>query len=348
MNPTKTIIIVAVVIVAITVLVIHLRKSQALPPHLKSYFKNKAELDEFIKRTQQIEARIKNDYFPEGTKATAERIIEVYRELKYKSVAERMEAESAPCFRLDINKSVSKPFCSRIGGLPDLPDNNLWPKKDGKSLAFISQINLKELPEGFQDNGLPRNGILYFFYDSEQSVWGFDPKDKGNWAVIYSKIPESVPAIEYPKDLPDHGKFSSVSVRLQPETSIPHPHEIFSDFSLSHDQEFEVGCVYNHYAEDAETCHQFLGHAIPIQGDMKLGCQLASNGLYCGNETGYNDPRAKELELGASQWRLLLQIGSEDEANMMWGDVGTLYFWIKEDDLRNKRFENVWVILQCG
>jgi hypothetical protein len=36
--------------------------------------------------------------------------------------------------------------------------------------------------------------------------------------------------------------------------------------------------------------HHLGGYPDPIQGeDMELDCQLASNGLYCGDESGYND-----------------------------------------------------------
>lgn len=80
---------------------------------------------------------------------------------------------------------------------------------------------------------------------------------------------------------------------------------------------------------------------------MQLQCQLVSNGLYCGDPSGYNDPRAKELESGASQWRLLLQVDTDEESEMMWGDCGRLYFWIRDEDLRKRNFGAVWMILEC-
>jgi uncharacterized protein YwqG len=80
---------------------------------------------------------------------------------------------------------------------------------------------------------------------------------------------------------------------------------------------------------------------------MQTEVQLVSHGLYCGNATGYNDPRAEELRAGASQWRLLLQIDSDDDTGMMWGDVGRIYYWIHERDLAAGVFENTWLILQC-
>lgn len=96
------------------------------------------------------------------------------------------------------------------------------------------------------------------------------------------------------------------------------------------------------------TVHRLLGHPDPVQGDMQLECQLVTNGLYCGNATGYQDPRAETLRAGASEWRLLLQIDSEDQASMMWGDVGRIYYWIRQPDLLSRDWDRSWLILQCS
>jgi uncharacterized protein YwqG len=63
---------------------------------------------------------------------------------------------------------------------------------------------------------------------------------------------------------------------------------------------------------------------------------------------GLADPRAKELEKNAHEWWLLLQVDSDDRASMMWADLGRVYFWIRGEDLRERRFERAWAILQCG
>lgn len=81
---------------------------------------------------------------------------------------------------------------------------------------------------------------------------------------------------------------------------------------------------------------------------MELECQLASNGLYVGNSSGYDDPRRPALEPGAVDWQLLLQIDSDDDVGMMWGDVGMLYFWVRKQDAERADFSNVWMVLQCG
>jgi uncharacterized protein YwqG len=81
---------------------------------------------------------------------------------------------------------------------------------------------------------------------------------------------------------------------------------------------------------------------------MQTECQLVSNGLYCGDPSGYTDPKAAALMSGAMQWRLLFQLGSDDTTGMMWGDLGFLYFWINEDALRSRDFHKTWMILQCS
>ena len=80
---------------------------------------------------------------------------------------------------------------------------------------------------------------------------------------------------------------------------------------------------------------------------MELECQLVSHGLYCGDSSGYLSRAAAGLRDGAKDWRLLLQIDSDDALGVMWGDAGILYFWIREDDARSGRFDQAWAVLQC-
>jgi uncharacterized protein YwqG len=80
---------------------------------------------------------------------------------------------------------------------------------------------------------------------------------------------------------------------------------------------------------------------------MELECQLVSNGVYCGEPSEDDSPETRALEGGAKDWRLLLQVDSDDDLGVTWGDLGSLYFWIRESDARSGRFDNCWVVLQC-
>ena len=48
----------------------------------------------------------------------------------------------------------------------------------------------------------------------------------------------------------------------------------------------------------------------------------------------------------AAEWVLLWQIASSDD--IMWGDSGYLYVWIRRDDLAAQRFDRAHVVLQCS
>jgi len=80
---------------------------------------------------------------------------------------------------------------------------------------------------------------------------------------------------------------------------------------------------------------------------MELQCQLVSSGIYVGNAEGYQDPRVPGLRAGAAEWKLLLQLDTDEDIGWMWGDVGMLYFWVREADARRSDFSKVWMVFQC-
>jgi uncharacterized protein YwqG len=288
-------------------------------------------------------------YFSEGTHPTTTDLITKYRELGYGQVADALKAKAKPCFRLVADRSADTRLGSRVGGRPNLPEANLWPKYKGKSMAFLAQLNLNEIAEEAARGPLPARGMLYFFYDAEQSTWGFDPRDRDSWAILYREnLPAGTVPADYPADLSDEARYKSVPIKLRSEPSVPDPIEVLPGLSLSEKQEDEIVEIYSQYLEQASPRHQLLGYPQAIQdNEMEVDCQLTSHGLNTGDARGYNDPRAKRLKPGARNWRLLLQLDSDDAADMMWGDTGMLYFWITEISLKEKRFEDAWMILQC-
>ncbi|MGG7575788.1 DUF1963 domain-containing protein [Streptomyces sirii] len=45
---------------------------------------------------------------------------------------------------------------------------------------------------------------------------------------------------------------------------------------------------------------------------------------------------------------LLAQFDSDDDADMMWGDCGALYWLIRPEDLADRRFDRAMFTWQCG
>lgn len=253
---------------------------------------------------------------------------------------------------------------SKIGGQPDLPvifswfteTNTIATKKFWifgketkqtitKSLSFIAQINLSEISHFDSENLLPKKGILYFFYADRQDAWGFDIKDQNKFKVIYFDGDlTTLKRFNFPEDL-ENARFKPCSIEAKKEISLPSYYsKLYDDFNFTDD---EADIFYDRVHEDGNL-NKILGYSDDIQNEMELECELVTNGLYCGDPSVYNDPRAKELESNAKNWRLLLQIDSNNENGMMWGDCGRLYFWIKKEDLINKQFDKSWFSLQCS
>jgi uncharacterized protein YwqG len=191
---------------------------------------------------------------------------------------------------------------------------------------------------------LPTSGIFYFFYSAEQEAWGFDPKDKDKFKVFYfDGDMTEIERTDFPSDLTEYSIYKPCRLNFSSSVSLPSWESSVIREALS-DGELEA---YMELTDDGEITKLF-GHSDNIQGSMEIECQLVTNGLYCGDSSGYKDRRAVELRKDADKWILLFQIDSIDKAGMMWGDVGRVYFWIKREDLEKKDFDKSWFALQCS
>ncbi|ADI07524.1 hypothetical protein SBI_04404 [Streptomyces bingchenggensis BCW-1] len=65
------------------------------------------------------------------------------------------------------------------------------------------------------------------------------------------------------------------------------------------------------------------------------------------DEFNPDNPHFDDILAEAARWRLLLQIASDDEAGMLWGDAGALYWLIDPEDLAAGRFDQARFTWQC-
>ncbi len=251
-----------------------------------------------------------------------------------------------PAIRIE---KTGKYSFSKMGGLPIANASFQWPVWKEKPLAFLCQIDLEAIPKSEFTKTLPNEGFLYFFYDQEQRTWGFDPRDRGSWKVIYISGKNELTPLNAPTGLSKEFIYKKKYIKFSKILTYPDwQDDRIGKLNLNETQNDEYFELCSLIFENHPS-HHLLGYPSPVQGnDMDLESQLVSNGLYCGDATGYNNPKAKKLELGRHEWILLLQLDSDDDTGMMWGDVGMLYFWIRKEDLKNKNFSNVWMILQCS
>ena len=242
---------------------------------------------------------------------------------------------------------------SKIGGTPDVPLDFVWPyTNNDQPLSFLCQLNLTEIKPYDSTNLLPDEGLLSFFYDVAEQPWGYDPNDRDGFHVFhFTQVPDRLQRMQHPAVLDE--PIESAVLHFRNESTLPSwesPYaENVADILTEEQQDTynDFLCDWSDEETTEQTTHRIDGHPDMIQGDMYLQCQLVTNGLYCGDATGYNHPLRKELEPHAKDWQLLLQLDSEDDLGYMWGDSGRLYFWIRKEDCKNKKFDKAWPILQC-
>jgi uncharacterized protein YwqG len=246
------------------------------------------------------------------------------------------------------NETALALAASKIGGYPDLSPQTPWPQWEGSPLGFVMQINLADAAKFPFASSLPETGLLSFFYHAEQGTWGFDPKDKGSFIVVYTENLTDLRRQNHPVNLPKDAVYKCCSLDMGAELSLPDYNSLpFQSLKLNKEDTDKYLDVQEKFLQTAAP-HRLLGFPVQIQGDMTMECQFVTNGIYCGGPDGYKEGRAQGLDAGCGDWQLLLQIGSDDNADMMWGDVGSIYYWIKKLDLAERRFENSWLVFQCS
>lgn len=235
---------------------------------------------------------------------------------------------------------------SKLGGSADLPAGTQWPRSRGEPLDFFAQINLADTRRYASDALLPADGVLSFFYDTVTQPWGFDSKDAGCSAVLYTPGGSALERRDAPRRSDGvEVRFREAALSAQPEWTFA-PWESYDIEMLGMTQEAADAYADLGLAESGGVTHRLLGHPDAIQGDMQRECQLASSGVHVGG-TAADSARAGALPTRAADWRLLLQIDSDDAADMKWGDSGRIYFWMTVQALERREWSRAWLILQC-
>lgn len=260
-----------------------------------------------------------------------------------------LDALMLTSIRLITNPSFEQaiqPGQSKLGGMPDLPTGTAWPAFKGAPMQFVAQIQLADAHPLDTAGLLPAHGLLSFFYDGSQQTFGSDPNDRAGFKVAYFEQPATaLQRVDLPPALPAEGRARVCSISMRDEVTLPlEPQlEIASlPWSESDQQRYDAALQQLTSAEK-HPIHRLLGHPDTIQDDMRLECQLAANGVA---DPSAAPARVAQLTPGANDWILLLQVDSDQSIGMQWANAGMLYFWIRRDDLAQRRFENAWVVLQ--
>ena len=220
---------------------------------------------------------------------------------------------------------------SYAGGHPLVPANFEWPRKDENGLDFLLQIDLEDLPE---NDDLPKQGLLSLFYDPR--FWGAGARDAGHVRAFLFDL--GAPLRE--AQPPSWEKTTLFGLRTKTVTSRTYrqtPLQFRSGKSWPSEEraaiEFTDEVEMDSWFEasmELGAFVQLLGWPRPVQSDTM------------------EEETVEALGLGQPEdWRLLLQLGEDAATDMMWGDAGELYVFIRQEDLAAARFDQIWLIMQC-
>jgi uncharacterized protein YwqG len=248
------------------------------------------------------------------------------------SILEKARQRSRPALHLE-HTDIAR--WSWIGGAPLVAPDFVWPQWESTPMSFLAQIDLEEVAATLKQPWLPGHGQLYFFHVACDPEQGDEPTQRGSWRVMYSDAERS--SLSSPS-IPAHLRaFPRTYVRFRAIDSLP-SEERLSDGAEISGEELEVLLRAENLTFAGQPRHQMFGYPIPEQNDnMELESQLASQGLTIGAS---KDAGFKQAEHDAPQWKLLLQLDTDDDLNMMWEDGGLLYFWVRETDASQGNFDN--------
>jgi hypothetical protein len=237
----------------------------------------------------------------------------------------------------------------RLGGGAPLPESMDWPVNGDRDLYHIATVDLGVVGSLDESGALPCTGLLLFFYDVIGRSWGLDPGDTAPWRVIWLDLPDSdeLP-LRHRRPHPTDAEFI-VDTEIEPEVvsgaavtwTLPMDSEpcVAETFYGRHSwPEYQKRCD-DFEAIRSVQCRDFLMLGWPFY-EQPNSRQWSVAADSTGRSWGEID--AQEV----AEWRLLMQFDCWNEyGGTNWGGAGggMLEFWIKDADLRARRFDRVWI-----
>ncbi|TYK48307.1 DUF1963 domain-containing protein [Actinomadura decatromicini] len=228
-----------------------------------------------------------------------------------------------------------------LGGTPLLPPGAPWPRWNGRPLDFLGAIDFADLA-GFGDiRGLPTSGRAAFYYaTATPRPWGDEASQRDGWRVLSGDLRPAAPPS-------DALTFRRTHLYAAPFLSLPSPQELpmrrleatCRGFLPVYEQ---LHAAWSRYAwPDGMPAHQLGGWPTLVQRPLGPDCLYASAGRPL--DSPKPPPLSPDEEGAVDDWRLLLQLDSDQRLGWYWGDPGRVYFSARP----NVPLEESWLSLQA-
>ncbi|MDM5299924.1 YwqG family protein [Bacillus pumilus] len=257
----------------------------------------------------------------------------------YRTLLDQTEKQA---IQLRLKQGKTGPYDSKIAGDPYFPKTDEYPVDgDGHPMKLLAQLNFAQLPK-LKD--YPETGILQIFISVHDDLYGMNIDHKTQQADFRIKFIEE-PFLAEEELLTD---FSFV--KMPDEFYFPVTKEgaitgeLTTETISVEDFRFEkvVGKqswdLFEEMSDDPDEVEALLDEFYETESGF---------GHKMGGYPGFTqeDPR---VYVDQEHTVLLLQIDSDDEVDLMWGDCGIANFFIKPEDLKLKKFEHVIYNWDCS
>ncbi|MEM1505335.1 YwqG family protein [Domibacillus sp. 8LH] len=230
---------------------------------------------------------------------------------------------------------------SKAGGFGYIPKSMAFPmNREGMPLSLLAQINFAELPAL---DLYPTHGLLAFYVDYYDDLIGADFDDyenKDGYRVFYF---ESFSEESYSREEQAnmHTPFQDEEQYPIVDTELAMIPLLSKQILLADTVEFERTFHTSKFDFDG-----FDPYDEKYETLIGFGTQLGGYPSFT-----QTDPR-EYMKDGKENDILLFQLdscfGSGQDWEIMWGDAGIGNFFISLEDLKAKKFENVWYNWDCS
>lgn len=261
--------------------------------------------------------------------------LEVKEKVKIKSLL-------LPAIGFNIDAKNSNLNSSKIGGYPSITNEN-WPLYNEKPLVFLGQINLDEINK--INYLLNFKGTLFFFICIDDIGYRY-PTKKGEFKVLYT---EDNIETTVNKDLFTIKKHSLSFFEYL--TFPSYQDYIIEKNNISNDDLEVIEDIENEmrYLIDENLIldinHQTLGYPKSVQESVRYCWSKEYLGF--DEESNLSEEDFKRVRQEEDNFILLLQLNFGDSKIEIdiFGD-SIAYFGIHKQDLKNKNFNNVKLVMQ--
>lgn len=246
----------------------------------------------------------------------------------------RNKIESSMLDSIWINPNYDHPSLtdSKFAGIPYLPKSHLYPKdSNGQIMPLLAQINFAQLPS---IPPFPKKGLLQFFLSTK-----FTHTDEKKVELLFQQdfkvryYPDILPENQLVQDFPD---LESTIMQNEEGLDFLPKHEPVSASDYRREKFLQLSPLDDDYISDDERTFEDIYFEYFLAAEHKIG----GYPYFIEYDTRKSSSFLKRFDT------LLLQIVSNDEQGIMYGDSGVIKFFINREALNKLDFSSVYFIAE--